>query len=272
MSPFDFQFMQHALLAGLLASVACGVVGAYVVVKRIALISGGIAHASLGGIGAALFFGVSPLLGAAVFSLGAAALIGLIRLTAREQEDTLIGALWAGGMALGVILMQHAPGSASIEGYLFGNILLVSTTDLIVAACLDIFILATVALFYKEFLAITLDEEFAWLRGLPVTLLYIVLLCLVALTVVVLIRVVGIILLIALLTLPAAMGRWFTRRLPALMFAAFVLGTVFTTGGVFISFYTDFPAGASIVLLASGVYAAGILLRRVSLRRRLRAA
>jgi len=253
--PFQYQFMQHALIAGLLAGVACGIVGTYVVVKRIVLIGGGISHASLGGIGLGLYLGVSPLLGAAAFSLLSAVAIGFISLRSREHEDTLIGALWAAGMATGLVFIQLTPGNVgSLEQYLFGNILLVSTGDLVVSALLDIVIVITVAVLFKEFLAVSLDDEFAELRGVPVAAGYILLLCLVALTVVVLIQVVGVVLVIALLTLPPSISRWFTRRLSTMMLLSSILGATFTTGGILVSYYTDFPAGAYIVLLAAAVY------------------
>lgn len=263
-----YGFIRHALAAGVLASVACGIVGTYVVVKRIAFISGGISHASFGGIGIALYLGVAPALGATLFGLLSAVVIGLVSARGHENEDTLIGALWASGMAVGVIFIQLTPGATgSLENFLFGNILLVSGTDLAVTAVLDGVILLTVGVLYKEFLALSLDEEFAHLRGVPVTGLYILLLCLVALTVVVLIQVVGIILVIALLTLPPAISRWFTRQLNTMMLLSCVLGAFFTFAGVFVSYYTDYPAGASIVLLAAAAYLVGIASRRVFGRR-----
>lgn len=260
----QYEFMQHALLAGLLSSVACGVVGTYVVIKRIVLISGGVSHASLGGIGLALYLGVTPLLGAAAFGLASAVIIGVVSLHTREHEDTLIGAVWAIGMAVGVIFVQLTPGyRGSLEDFLFGNILLVSTTDLAVTAALDVVILVTVFALYKEFLAVSLDDEFARLRGVPVGFVYVLLLCLVALTVVVLIQVVGVVLIIALLTLPPAISRWFTRHVYSMMVASCGLGAAFTTGGILVSYYTDFPPGACIILLAATVYTLGLGLRRV---------
>lgn len=260
----QYGFMQHALLAGLLASVACGIVGTYVVVKRIVFISGGISHASFGGIGIALYLGIAPALGAALFGLLSAVIIGIVSVHSREYEDTLIGALWAIGMSVGVIFVQMTPGAVgSLEDFLFGNILLVSGQDLVVTAVLDAIIVLSVLVLYKEFLAVSLDGEFAHLRGVPVTVVYVALLCLVALTVVVLIQVVGIILLIALLTLPPAISRWFTHRLNTMMLLSCLLGALFSTAGIFLSYFTDLPAGAGIVLLTAATYTAGLVLRRI---------
>ncbi len=196
----QFDFLQKALLGGLLASIGCGIVGSYVVVKRIGFMAGGISHAVLGGMGAALFFGFSPLGGALAAALLAAILIGWISLRWKEREDTLIGALWAVGMAIGIIFISKTPGySVNLMSYLFGNILMVPQQDLWLMAVLDLLVLVIVWLFYRQFLAVSFDEEFARLRGVPVTGFYLLLLCMVAMTVVLLIQVVGLILVIALL-------------------------------------------------------------------------
>lgn len=264
----QYDFMQRALLAGLLASVACGVVGAYVVVKRIGFISGGISHASLGGLGIARWLGAPSLLGAIVFSLLSALVIGGASLRRREHEDALIGALWVTGMALGILFTAVTPGYASdLTNDLFGNILLVSRWDIIMIAVLNVVILATVFVCYKEFLAVSLDDEFAELRGVPVTALYLTLLCLVALTVVVMIRVVGVILVIALLTLPPATSRLFTGRLHTMMAASVCIGAVSTVSGIAIAYRTDLPSGACIVLTAVAVYMASLAVSRLGVLR-----
>ncbi|MBI4559358.1 MAG: metal ABC transporter permease [Candidatus Hydrogenedentes bacterium] len=265
LEPFQFAFMQRALLAGLLASIACGVIGTYVVVKRIVFISGGISHASVGGLGVAAWLGVPLLYGAVAFSLLSAVVIGVVSLRSREQEDTLIGALWAAGMAIGILFMAQTPGyAADLMSWLLGSILMVSWKDLVLSFVLDAVILLTVWLFYKEFLAVSLDDEFAELRGVPVWAVYLLLLGLVALTVVVMMQVVGIILVIALLTLPPAISRWFVRRLSTMMIASCFLGAFFTVSGNLISFWTNQPSGACIVLIAALVYAVGMGLRSYS--------
>ena len=248
-------FLQHALAAGVLASIACGIVGSYVVVKRIGYLAGGVAHTVLGGMGVAYFLGRSPIGGALVAALLAAAIIGWVNLRLRQHEDTIIGALWAVGMAIGVLFISRTPGyNVDLMSYLFGNILMVPREDLLLMAGLDAVIVALVVLFRKQFLAVCFDEEFARLRGVPVGLFYLLLLWMVALTVVILIQVVGLILVLALLTLPAAIAGQYTRTLAAMMLVATLLGMAFTGAGLALSYEPDLPAGATIILLAGVVY------------------
>jgi zinc transport system permease protein len=248
-------FLQHALIAGLLASLGCGVIGTYVVAKRIGFVAGGIAHSVLGGMGIAYFLGASPLAGALAAALVAALLIGWVNLRLRQNEDTIIAALWAVGMAIGVMFISRTPGyNADLMSYLFGNILMVSRVDLHVMAALDAVTLLIVALFSKQFLAVSFDEEFARVRGIHVEFFHLLLLCLVALTVVVLIQLVGLILVLALLVLPAAIAAQYVARLLPIMALAVVLGMAFTCGGLALSYAPDLPAGATIILLAGAVY------------------
>ena len=264
-------FLRTALLAGLLASIGCGVIGTYVVVKRIAFLAGGIAHSVLGGMGAALYFGFDPLLGALIAALVSALIIGGVRLAWSAQEDTLVGALWAIGMAVGILFIAKTPGySTDLMSYLFGNILLVPQRDLWLMAGLDLALVLTVALFYRQFLAVSFDEEFARLRGVPVTFFYLLLLCLVAVTVVLLIQVVGLILVIALLTLPAAVAGHYVHSLGGMMVIATLLGIGFTSGGLALSYTPDLPAGPTIILLAGAVYVASAVLSGLLTRRRAR--
>ncbi len=267
-------FLQNAVLGGILASIGCGIVGTYVVVKRIGFLAGGIAHAVLGGMGAAYYFGQDPVSGALAASIIAALIIGWIHLRWRQHEDTLIGALWAIGMAIGVIFISRTPGyTADLMSYLFGNILMVPRSDLLFMAALDGTIIVVVALFSKHFLAISFDEEYTRLRGVPVDALYLLLLCTVAVTVVLLIQVVGLILVIALLVLPAAIAAQFVGSLGRIMVLATILGILFTSGGLALSYGPDLPAGATIILLAGGVYIAATvatgLWRRNAVRRRI---
>jgi zinc transport system permease protein len=265
----DHAFLRTALLAGLLASIGCGVIGTYVVVKRIAFLAGGIAHSVLGGMGAALYFGFDPLLGALIAALVSALIIGGVRLAWRAQEDTLVGALWAIGMAVGILFIAKTPGySTDLMSYLFGNILLVPQRDLWLMAGLDLALVLTVALFYRQFLAVSFDEEFARLRGVPVTFFYLLLLCLVAVTVVLLIQVVGLILVIALLTLPAAVAGHYVHSLGGMMVIATLLGIGFTSGGLALSYAPDLPAGPTIILLAGAVYVVSAVLSGLLTRRR----
>lgn len=264
-------FLQSALLAGLLASIGCGVVGAYVVVKRIAFIAGGIAHSVLGGMGAAAYYGWDPLLGALGAAVVAALLIGWVRLGWRTQEDTLIGALWAIGMAVGILFISRTPGyQTDLMSYLFGNILLVPPGSLWFMAGLDVVLLALVAAYHRQFLAVVFDEEFARLRGVPVTFFYLLLLVMVAVTVVLLIQVVGLILVLALLTLPAAVAGQYVRSVGRMMVVATLLGGVVSAAGLALSYGPDLPAGATIILLAGAIYLLSTLLTGARVRWRAR--
>lgn len=257
-------FLQTALAAGLLASLGCGIVGTFVVVKRIAFMAGGIAHSVLGGMGAALYFGFDPLIGALAAAVFAALLIGLVRLSWKVQEDTLIGALWAIGMAVGILFIAKTPGYATdLMSFLFGNILLVPEHALWFMAALDLALVLAVALFYRQLLAVTFDEEFARLRGVPVAFFYLLLLCLVAVTVVLLIQVVGLILVIALLTLPAAIAGHYLHSLGGMMVVATLLGGAFTSAGLALSYGPDLPAGPTIILLAGGAYVVSAILAKL---------
>ena len=255
-------FMQRALLTGLLASVACGVIGTYVVTRRITYIAGGIAHCVFGGMGADRYcrtvYGwewLHPLHGAVLAALLAALIIGWVGLRAKEREDTVIGAIWAIGMAIGILFIARTPGySDDLMSYLFGSILLVRTEDLWLIAGLDVLVVGLGLLFYNQFLAVCFDEEFARLRGVPVEAFYLLMLALTALTVVLLVTVVGIVLVIALLTLPVAVAGQFSRTLWQMMVWGTVLSAVFTAGGLAISYAPDMPAGATTIVLAGGVY------------------
>ncbi|MBW2194669.1 MAG: metal ABC transporter permease [Deltaproteobacteria bacterium] len=251
----DQTFLQNAVVAGLLASVACGVMGTYVVVRRIVFISGGISHAVLGGMGIAYYYSYNPLHGAVIASLIAALVIGFVSLRYHQYEDTIIGAIWSIGMAIGILFIYKTPGyNVDLMSYLFGNILMVGTQRLQILGFLDIIIVVSVILLYKRFLAVCFDEEYSQLQGIGVLGTYLLLLCLIALTVVILIQVVGLILVIALLTLPAATSRHYTSSLGQMMILASILGAVFTTSGLIVSYGLDLPAGATIIVIAGIVY------------------
>ena len=256
-------FMQNALMGGILASVACGIIGSYVVVKRIGYLAGGIAHAVLGGMGIAYYLDRSPIEGALVAALVFAFILGWVSLRMQQQEDTIIGALWAGGMAIGILFISKTPGyNVDLMSFLFGNILMIASEDLYWIAGLDLLILVIVFLFYKQFIAVSFDEEFAWLRGIPVERFYLLFLSLVALTIVILIQIVGLILVIALLTLPAAIAGLYVRSLNLMMVLATLFGIVFTTGGLALSYQPDLPPGPTIILLAGALYLLSLVMHR----------
>lgn len=254
-----FEFFRNALIAGVLASIACGIIGTYVVVRRMVSVSGGISHAAFGGIGLGYFLGIDPLLGAAGFTVAAALGVGTLQLRARQQMDTLIGAVWAAGMAIGIFFVYLTPGFApDLFSYLFGNILLVPRGDILLMGILTAVIVAVVAVLYRELQAVTFDPDYAAVMNLPVERLSLLLLVLIALTVVMLIRVVGIILVIALLTLPAAISRLYTARVWTMMLLAVVLGIIFTVAGIALSYVIDVPSGATIVLVSTLAYAGAL--------------
>jgi zinc transport system permease protein len=260
----QYEFMRNALMAGLLAAIACGIVGVYVVVKRIVFISGGIAHTSFGGIGLGYFLGINPIIGALFFSLASSLAIGGITRRTRLPADTAIGILWAVGMALGVIFINLTPGYApDLMSYLFGNILTVPFSDILLMLALDVVIIGIVVVFYKEYLILSFDEEYATAVGMPVEKLYLLLLAMIALTVVVLIRVVGMILVIALLTFPAAMARLFTHNMKTMMLLSMLFGFVFTFGGLWLSYALSLPSGATIILLGGTALAISFGLSRL---------
>ena len=264
----QFEFMRNALLAGLLASVACGVIGTFVVVNRIVFLSGGIAHAAYGGIGLAFFFGLPFVVGTLGFALLIAMVMAAVTLKARHRSDTIIGVLWAIGMALGVILLDLSPGyNVDLMSFLFGSILAVPTSDLWLMLVLNILILLTVGYFYHDFLALSYDEDFAKVRGVRVKLLYFLLLAMVALSVVMVIRIVGLILVIALLTIPPYIAEKHSSSLRAMMFLSFLLSCLFTMVGLWVSYVFNLTSGATIIMVAGVCFLISLFFELLTARR-----
>ena len=250
----QFEFMRNALAAGLLAALVCGVVGTWVVVNRVVFISGGIAHAAYGGIGLAVFLGLPPLAGIFGFSLAAALIMAGVTLKARHRADAFIGVLWAVGMALGVIMLDLTPGyNVDLMSYLFGSILTVPGADLWLMAGTAAAVLVVTVYFYYDLMAVSYDEDFARVRGVPVTALYFLLIIMIALCVVMVIRVVGLILVIALLTIPPYISERFSGSLAGMMFLSVILNVVFIVAGLWLSYELDLTTGAVIIMVA-GVF------------------
>jgi len=272
----EFDFLRRALFAGLMASVAAGVVGTYVVTRRITAIVGSLAHAVLGGMGIAYWLSatqgwnwLSPIHGAIVAAVAGALILGFARTRVREREDTVISALWAVGMAVGILFLFQTPGyKADLMTYLFGNIAMVDPGALPLLIGLDVAVVLIAFLFYNPLLAVCFDEEFARLRGLNVEAFYTMLLLMAALTVVTLVYVVGIVMAIALVTLPVSVAGRFSSRLWQMMVLASILSGTFTTAGLAIGYSWDLPAGAVTILLAAtvfiAVHAGSMLIRRRS--------
>jgi zinc transport system permease protein len=257
----NLPFLRYGLLTGLLASISFGIIGTFVVVRRISYLAGAISHCILAGIGGGLYLqtvvGISwftPMTGAVVVALLSAVILAQVSRHAGQREDSIIGALWSGGMAIGYLFIAKTPGYFDPNSYLFGNILLITKQDIFFVAGLDAVIIAVVCLFYNKLLALCFDEEYALLRGVRTQWLHLLLLCLTALTIVLLIRIVGIIMVIALLTLPAAIAGGFATSIRQMMLLSTAVCAVFITAGLGASFYLDLPSGSVIILIATGAY------------------
>jgi len=262
---FSYEFMQKAILSGVLVSIACGLIGTLVVVNRIVGISGGIAHAAYGGVGIASYLGFDPILGAVLFSTLASFSMGLAKRKLRERSDTMIGVMWAVGMAIGIIFISLTPGyRANLMSYLFGSILAVSSADIwwMLATALGVILFVT--LFYRSLLAVSFDEEFATVRNLPVAMLSVLLLMVTGLTVVVAMRVVGLILVIALLCIPPAIAGMFLKDIRMIMLAAVSLSIILIFAGLVLAFLLNLQAGAVIILLAGLAYFLAFILQRLT--------
>lgn len=261
MEALGFEFFRNALLAGLLASVICGVIGSLVVVNRIAFLAGGVAHASYGGVGLAFFLGLPVLPVTLGFSTCAALGMAWVTLDSRERADTVIGVLWAAGMALGIILLDLTPGyNSDLMSYLFGSILAVPRADLLLMAGLSVLVLALAVAFSRGLLVMSFDVEFARSRGVPVRFLHFLLMGLVAVCVVMVIRVVGLILVMALLTIPPFMAERRARSLAGMMLLSAVLSAVFCVAGLYLSYALDLTSGASIIAVACAGFALSLCL------------
>ncbi len=261
-------FVRNALLAGILSSILFGVLGSVVTVKRIAGLAGAISHAVLGGIGLALYLaaknivpGLPPIAGALVFAVISAALIGFVSLKAKQREDTVINALWAIGMSIGIVFIAKTPGYADPMSYLFGNILLVSARDLVLLAVLDVVVIFLAWRYYPQIEASAFDEEFARTRGVKTDIVFLVLLGVTAVAVVLLQTFVGIVMVIAMLTLPAGTSGYFAKNLAGMMVLGTLFSFVFSVAGLVVSWGLDLPTGAVVVLVAGATFLAASALR-----------
>jgi len=255
MDILQFEFMQNALIASLIVSLICGIIGTLIVINRMVFIAGGIAHGSYGGIGLALYFGIAPMLGASLFALFLGLIIATITHKNSARLDSLIGVLWAFGMALGIIMSDLTPGyNVDLMSYLFGAILSVSYEDMLGMSAVLVLVLLFSIVFYKQLLAMSFDAQFAKLRGVNVTLLYFALVALIALGVVIIIRAVGLILVIALLTIPPYIAEKLTNSMATMMALSSVLSALFCGVGLWISYAFDVSSGASIILVATSTF------------------
>lgn len=261
---FEYQFLQNAVIASILASIVCGMIGVIIVEKRLIMMSGGIAHTSYGGVGLGYLMGFEPIIGAFLFSIGASLGIGFIKRKGRANSEVIIGMFWSLGMALGIFFIALMPGyPPDLTSYLFGSILSVTKADLYLMISLTLIVILVVIVLFNDWKAFLFDEEFASIIGLKTAFLDYLLLVLIAMTVVVLIRVVGIILVLALLTAPAAIAGMLSSVLKDRMVYAVILGNIFCITGLWISYRMNIASGASIVILSVGCYFLAYIFRLI---------
>ncbi len=252
---FNYQFFTNAIIAAIFTSISCGIVGTWVVAKRNVFISGGITHASFGGIGIAYFLGLNPILGAIVFACATALGIEFVSRRTEVREDSVIAILWSLGMALGIIFIFLTPGyTPNLMSYLFGSILSVSTVDIVMATSIAGVVILFFSLFYKPILFIAFDEEYARTHKLPIQPIKYILVILVALTIVLNIRVVGIILVLSLLTIPQTIANLFTKSFKNIIFISIFTGFIGSVGGILVAYWLDIPPGASIIFLLVTIF------------------
>jgi zinc transport system permease protein len=264
----SYEFMQNAILAGILASLICGVIGPFIVTRRMVFISGGLSHTAFGGLGIAYWLGIHPLIGAMAFVLAAALLVSRLEERRLSQNDLFIGILWAVGVAVGIVFIHITPGYApDLMAFLFGNILTVPRTDVVIMLVLVLAVCGAVALFYNGFVAVALDEEYARARRLPVAALKTGLMALAAVTIVTLIQVVGILLVIALLTIPVALASSFSRSFGGIMLLSVLCGIFICLAGLALSYLIAFPSGAAIILIGGALLGLVKGIKRLAARR-----
>jgi len=252
----SYHFFSQALVAAVFISITCGYIGTYIVSRRIVFVSGGISHASFGGVGIGYFMGINPIIGAAVFSI----IIGLgieifTQRTSNLRKDSLIGMMWSLGMAIGIIFIYLTPGyTPNLMSYLFGNILTVSTLDLILIIALSLLTILIFKMIFKEIVLISFDQEYAQTQGIPVHRINLVMICLVALAIVFSIRAVGIILVISLLTVPQATANLISNRFKYIIIWSIIFGLFSSLTGLFISYFLKIPSGATIIFMTLLTY------------------
>ncbi|TLX77808.1 metal ABC transporter permease [Labilibacter sediminis] len=253
---FQYSFFTNALLAGVLTSIVAGIAGTYIVARKIVFISGGITHASFGGIGLGYFLGINPFLGAAVFAIMAALGIEWTTSKANVREDSAIAMLWSLGMAIGIIFVFLTPGYApNLMSFLFGNILTVSVQDILIMAVLALFVVAGIVVFYRPVLYMAFDEEYAKTSGLNVKILKYITSVFIALTIVMSIRIAGIILVLSLFTIPQAIAGIFTHDFKRMIYISVLFAFMGIMIGLIGSYYFNLPSGAIIIFTLISMWA-----------------
>ncbi|QEN04931.1 metal ABC transporter permease [Thiospirochaeta perfilievii] len=263
-------FLRNALIIGVLSSISFGVIGTFVVIRKISYIAGAISHSVLAGIGFALYaqevyswHWLHPTLGAFIAAIISAIIIGLVKIYANEREDSVIGAIWAVGMAVGLLFISKTTGYTDPMSYLFGNILIVSYTDLYLVSILDIIVIIVGILFFNKLQASSFDEEYTAIRGGSPNFYYFLILILTAITVVLMTTIVGIVMVIALLTIPSAISGLFHKRLAPIILTTIILTTIFSVTGIGVSYLTDTPSGPVIIVIAGTTYLLSLLFKMI---------
>jgi zinc transport system permease protein len=244
----NYKFFQNAITGSILASIACGIIGTYIVVRRLVFISGGITHASLGGLGLGFYLGINPILAAAVFSVLSA--LGIEWLSSKQdvRKDSAIAVFWSLGMAVGIIFIFLKAGFApNLSEYLFGNILTITQTDNISLAILALSLIVVFLLFHKKILYTAFDPEFAKTRNIPVRVIEYSMMIFIAITIVLSIRLVGIVLLMSLITVPQMTANLFTANFIKIILLSIIFGFIGCLSGLILSFYLNVPSGAFII-------------------------
>ena len=263
----SYDFVQNALIAGVLVSISIGIIGALVVVNRMVFLAGGIAHSSYGGIGLAIYFGIPIAVATSLFAVASALLIAWLSIYHKNRIDSFIGLIWAVGMAIGIVLVDITPGyHGDLMSYLFGSIMAVSSSDISMMSILLVAILLFVHIYYREILAVSYDSEYALLRGINSHLFYTLILLLSALSVVVAIKVVGLILVIAMMTIPTFIAEKLSKSLYMMMILSAIFALVFTIVGLILSYIFDLTSGATIILTSAfgmGIYAVVSYIKRI---------
>jgi zinc transport system permease protein len=260
----SYEFIQNAIIAGILVSLVCGIIGSLIVVNRMVFLAGGIAHAAYGGIGIAIFAGFSIFLGTTLFAVVTALIMAFVTIKQRENIDTFIGLIWAVGMAIGIILVDLTPGyNVDLMSYLFGSILAVNREDLYFMGALFTIIVFVMTFWYRDILSVSYDSEYAALSGINVNFFYTLILILSALTVVIAIKVVGLILVIALLTIPIYIAQTISSSLYVMMIISGLAASVFTITGLWLSYSFDLTSGASIILVSAAALTVFMIIHRL---------
>ncbi len=260
----NYQFLQHAFLAAILASIISGIMGTIIVEKNMVSISSGIGHASFGGIGFGYFIGIEPIIGGFIFAITTSLSVAKIQKIENVSQGTLVSMFWSAGMALGILFIALTPGyPPDMTSYLFGDILTVNKTYLVIMFVLTVVITLAIIILFNYWKLYLFDEDYAKIMGIKTRKFELILYILIALSVVLLIKVVGIILSIALLSIPPAIAKMLTKKLSTMMLISSILGLFFTFFGIIISYYINIPSGASIILLATLSYFTVVITKQV---------